>query len=262
MDLGLKGKRALVLGSTKGLGRGIVEALAEEGAIVALTGRKQADASAAASEVAAKFGATVHGLAFDSADAASAAALTGAAKNALGDVDILVLNAGGPPPGPISAVSPETWQQQFQAQFLSFVQIASAFLPGMRSRRWGRILISSSSGVVQPIPNIGISNSLRSSLLGWAKTLSTEVAADGVTVNTILPGRIQTDRVDQIDAANAERTGQTLDQIKAASLASIPAGRVGTTEEYGAVAAFILSEKAAYMTGGAIRVDGGQIRAI
>jgi 3-oxoacyl-[acyl-carrier protein] reductase len=262
MDLGLKDKRALVLGATKGLGRGIAKSLAEEGAIVALTGRKLEDATAAAGEVALKYGATVSGLAFDSADAASAEALIGAAKNTLGDVDILVLNAGGPPPGPVSAVTEATWQQQFQAQFLSFVTIANAFLPGMRERKWGRILISSSSGVVQPIPNIGISNSLRSSLLGWAKTLSLEVAPDGVTINTILPGRIQTDRIEQIDAANAQRAGQSLEEVKAASLATIPAGRNGTTEEYGAIAAFLASEKAGYVTGGTVRVDGGMIRAV
>jgi 3-oxoacyl-[acyl-carrier protein] reductase len=262
MDLGLKGKRALVLGSTKGLGRGIVDALAEEGAIVALTGRKLEDATTAAAEVAAKFGATCYGLQFDSLDAASAAAVVLAAKDALGDVDILVLNSGGPPPGNISAVGSEIWQQQFQAQFLSFVEITNALLPGMRERKWGRILASSSSGVVIPIPNIGISNSLRSSLLAWAKTLSLEVAPDGVTVNTILPGRIQTDRLDQIDAANAERSGQTLDQIRAASTAAIPVGRVGTPEDYGAMAAFLCSEKAGYVTGSTVRVDGGTIRAI
>lgn len=262
MDLGLKGKRALVLGSTKGLGRGIAEALAEEGAIVALTGRKQADATAAAAEVASKYGATVYGLQFDSADAASAAAVVPAARAVLGDVDILVLNSGGPPPGDISKVTSETWREQFQAQFLSFVEITNALLPGMRERKWGRILASSSSGVVLPIPNIGISNSLRSSLLAWAKTLSLEVAPDGVTVNTILPGRIQTDRVDQIDAANAERTGQTIEQVKAASTAAIPVGRVGTPEDYGAMAAFLCSEKAGYVTGSMVRVDGGSIRAI
>ena len=262
MDLGLKGRRALVLGATRGLGRGIAEALAAEGATLAITGRSPDDAKSVAAEIASRYSATVHGLAFDAVDAASADALVDAAKAALGDVDVLVLNGGGPPPGPVTAVTDETWQQQFQAQFLSFVTITNAFLPGMRERKWGRVLVSSSSGVVQPIPNIGISNSLRSSLLGWAKTLSTEVARDGVTVNTILPGRIQTDRVDQIDAANAERTGQTIDQIKAASIASIPAGRVGTPEEYGAVAAFVLSDKAGYVTGSTIRVDGGQIRAV
>ena len=261
MDLGLKGKRALVLGATKGLGRGIAEALAEEGATVALTGRKLADATAAAAEVAAKYGTDCYGLQFDSIDAASAAAVVPAAKAALGDVDVLVLNSGGPPPGNISAVSSETWEQQFRAQFLSFVEITNAFLPGMRERKWGRILASSSSGVIIPIPNIGISNSLRSSLLAWAKTLSLEVAPDGVTVNTILPGRIQTDRLDQIDAANAARTGQTLDQIRAASTAAIPVGRVGTPEDYGAMAAFLCSEKASYVTGGTVRVDGGTIRA-
>ena len=182
-------------------------------------------------------------------------------KQHLGDVDVLVLNSGGPPPGNISAVSSETWEQQFRAQFLSFVEITNAFLPGMRERKWGRILASSSSGVIIPIPNIGISNSLRSSLLAWAKTLSLEVAPDGVTVNTILPGRIQTDRLDQIDAANAARTGQTLDQIRAASTAAIPVGRVGTPEDYGAMAAFLCSEKASYVTGGTVRVDGGTIRA-
>jgi 3-oxoacyl-[acyl-carrier protein] reductase len=262
MDLGLKGKRALVLGATRGLGRGIAEALAEEGAVVALTGRKQADATAVAAEIASQYGATVHGLQFDAGDAASAAAVIDAARGVLGDVDVLVLNGGGPPPGPISVVTAETWQQQLQAQFLSFVQVTNAFLPGMRERHWGRILASSSSGIVQPIPNIGISNSLRSSLLGWAKTLSTEVARDGVTVNTLLPGRIQTDRVDQIDEANAARSGQTIEQVKAASIASIPAGRVGTPEEYGAAAAFLLSDKAGYITGSTVRVDGGQIRSV
>ncbi len=262
MDLGLKGKRALVLGATKGLGRGIAEALAEEGAIVALTGRKQEDATAAAAEVAGKYGATVAGLAFDSTDAASAATLVPAALAALGDVDILVLNSGGPPPGNISAVTSDTWHQQFQAQFLSFVTITNALLPGMRERKWGRILVSSSSGVIIPIPNIGISNTLRSSLLAWAKTLSLEVAPDGVTINTILPGRIQTDRLDQIDTANAQRTGQTLEQIRATSVAAIPVGRVGTPEDYGAMAAFLCSEKTSYVTGSIIRVDGGTIRAV
>jgi 3-oxoacyl-[acyl-carrier protein] reductase len=261
MDLGLNGKRALVLGATRGLGRGIAEALAAEGAILAITGRRQAEAESVATGIAAAHGVSVHGLAFDAGDPMSAAALPGAAREALGDIEILVLNGGGPPPGPVAAVTAETWQQQFQAQFLSFTGIANALLPGMRERRWGRILISSSSGVVQPIPNLGISNSLRAGLLAWAKTLSAEVAGDGVTVNTMLPGRIETDRLNQIDAANAERTGQTVAQIKAASLAGIPAGRLGTPSEYGAIAAFLLSDQAGYITGATIRVDGGMIRA-
>ena len=262
MDLGLSGKRALVLGATRGLGRGIAEALAGEGATLAITGRKQADAASVAAEIASGRDATVHGLAFDATDAASAGALVEAARSSLGDVDILVLNGGGPPPGPITGVAVETWHQQFQAQFISFATIAGAILPGMRERRWGRVLVSSSSGVVQPIPNLGISNTLRAGLLAWAKTVSAEVAPDGVTVNTLLPGRIQTDRLNQIDASNAERTGQTIEQVRAASLAAIPAGRLGTPEEYGAIAAFLVSDHAAYITGAMIRVDGGMIRSI
>jgi 3-oxoacyl-[acyl-carrier protein] reductase len=262
MDLGLTGKRALVLGATRGLGRGIAEALAAEGVTLAITGRKQADAAAVAAEIASARAATVHGLAFDASDAASAAALIDSARSALGEVDVLVLNGGGPPPGPVTDVMADTWHKQFQAQFLSFVTITGAFLPGMRERRWGRILVSSSSGVVQPIPNLGISNTLRAGLLAWAKTLSTEVAPDGVTVNTILPGRIKTARLDEIDAAIAERSGQTLEQVRAASIAGIPAGRLGTPQEYGAIAAFLLSDHAGYITGAAVRADGGAIRSI
>jgi 3-oxoacyl-[acyl-carrier protein] reductase len=262
MDLGLTGKRALVLGATRGLGRAIGEALAAEGVTLAITGRKQADATSIAAQIASAHGANVHGLAFDATDAASATALIESARSVLGDIDILVLNGGGPPPGPITSVTSDTWQQQFQAQFLGFVTITEAFLLGMRERKWGRILVSSSSGVVQPIPNLGISNTLRAGLLGWAKTLSAEVAPDGVTVNTMLPGRIETARLDQIDAATAERTGQTLEQVRAASVAAIPAGRLGTTREYGATAAFLVSDHAAYITGATIRVDGGATRSI
>ena len=124
------------------------------------------------------------------------------------------------------------------------------------------MLISSSSAVIQPIANLGISNTLRAGLLAWAKTLSNEVAADGVTVNTMLPGRIDTERLNQLDAANAERSGQPIEQVRAASLAAIPAGRLGTTAEYGAIAAFLLSDHAAYITGATVRVDGGAIRSI
>ena len=146
--------------------------------------------------------------------------------------------------------------------FLSLVDITNAFLPGMRERGWGRVLVTSSSGIVQPIPGLGISNTLRGALLGWAKTLAGEVAADGVTVNTILPGRIHTDRVDQIDAAAAERQGKTVADVVKASLATIPGGRYGTVEEYAAVAAFLVSARASYVTGSVVRVDGGVIRGV
>jgi len=262
MDLGLRSKRALVLGGTRGLGRGIAEALAAEGAVVALTGRKREDAERVAAELAVSSGGRISGLAYDARDPDSPASLIASVQAAMGDVDILLLNGGGPPPGPIVDVPGDTWRNQFQAQFLSFVEITSLIMEGMRNRKWGRILLSSSSGALQPIPNLGISNTLRSGLLGWAKTLAGEVASDGVTVNTIIPGRIQTARLDEIDADTAERSGRSLDEVKAASRATIPVARFGTVGEYSSVAVFLLSEQAGYVTGSTIRVDGGMIRAI
>lgn len=257
MDLRLKDKRALVLGSTRGIGRGIAEALAAEGAAVAVCGRDKAAAENTAREIGAQ-----RSYGVDLMEAASVAALIDAVSADWGGVDVLVNNGGGPPPGPVTNVNGDLWKKQFQAMFLSLVEITNAFLPGMRERGWGRVLINSSSGAVQPIPGLGMSNTLRGSLLGWAKTLAGEIAADGVTINTIMPGRIHTDRVNEIDAAAAERQGKTVEEVVAASLATIPAGRYGTAEEYGAVAAFLVSEQAAYITGSVTRVDGGYIRAV
>jgi 3-oxoacyl-[acyl-carrier protein] reductase len=262
VDLGLTGRRVLVLGGTRGLGRSVAETLVAEGATVALTGRKLEDAERVAAVIARDVSAKAFGLSFDATDPESTACLIESARAALGGVDALLLNGGGPPPGPVATASPETWRRQFQAQFLSFVEVASAFVGPMREQAWGRILVSSSSGAIQPIPNLGFSNSLRGGLLGWAKTLSAEVAPAGVTVNTILPGRIQTTRLDEIDADTAARLGQPVEAVKAASKVSIAAGRFGTVEEYAAVAVFLLSDKASYITGSTIRVDGGMIRSI
>lgn len=259
MDLGLRDKRALVLGSTRGIGRGIAAVLAAEGAAVAVCGRDASVAEAAAAELA---GGTAQGYAVDLLDAGSVAALIEAATADFGGMDIVVNNGGGPPPGGVVGVVDEVWSAQFQAMFLSQVEITAAFLPGMRERKWGRILVTSSSGVVQPIPGLGISNTLRGALLGWAKTLASEVAADGVTVNTIVPGRIHTDRVDQIDQAAAKRLGKTVPEVVVASRASIPVGRYGTVAEYADMAVFLLSDRAGYVTGSVVRVDGGFIRGV
>jgi 3-oxoacyl-[acyl-carrier protein] reductase len=144
--------------------------------------------------------------------------------------------------------------------FLGHCQITAHFLPGMRTRGWGRILVCSSSGAVQPIPALAISNTYRAGLIAWAKTLSSEVAADGVTVNTILPGRIKTERLDEIDLAAAKRAGKPVDEVIAASVTTIPTGRYGTIEEFAAMAVFLLSARASYVTGTVLRVDGGFIR--
>lgn len=258
MDFGLKNRRALVMGSTRGIGNAVATGLVAEGAAVAVCGRNLADSEAAANDM----GDNARAYALDLSDDTSVTALISALENDLGGLDIIVCNGGGPPPGNIADVAPETWLTQFQTMFVNQIRIVNGFLPGMRQRSWGRILVLSSSAVVQPIQNLGLSNTIRAGQRGWAKTLSNEVALDGVTVNTILPGRIQTDRVDQINAASAERQGKTVDEIARASRAEIPMGRYGTVEEFADVAVFMLSDRASYMTGAITCVDGGAIRSV
>ena len=257
MDLGLKDKRALVMGSTRGMGKGIAERLAQEGATVAVCGRNLADAETVAVDIA---GARAYSL--DLSDAGSVDALIQSLEADFGGLDIVVCNGGGPPPGNISDVAPEVWTAQFQPMFVNQLKIVNAFLPGMKERRWGRVLVISSSGIVQPIPNLGISNTIRASLVGWAKTLSSEVAAEGVTVNTIAPGRIHTDRVNQIDAAAAKKQNKPVEEIVRASHATIPAGRYGTVAEFADTAVYLLSDNASYITGSVVKVDGGMIRGV
>lgn len=258
MELGLQNKRALVMGSTRGMGHAIAAGLAAEGAVVAVCGRDPADARAAANELG--HGTRPYGL--DLSDDASAVALIAALDGDLGGLDMIVCNGGGPPPGNIADVAPDIWMTQFQTMFVNQVRIVNAFLPGMRDRGWGRILVLSSSAVVQPIQNLGVSNTIRAAQRGWAKTLSNEVGVDGVTVNTLLPGRIHTSRVDQLDIAAAERQGKTVAEIVQASYAAIPMGRYGTVEEYADMAVFMLSDRAGYMTGTSTRLDGGMIRSV
>lgn len=257
MDLGLNGKRALVMGSTRGMGRGIAEGLAREGAKVAICGRKLEDASGIAANIP-----DARAYSLDLADPQSVETLIESIESDFGGLDIVVCNGGGPPPGNIADVAPDVWAAQFQPMFVNQLKIVNAVLPGMRTRGWGRILVISSSGIVQPIPNLGISNAIRASLVGWAKTLSSEVAADGVTVNTIAPGRIHTDRVDQIDANAAKIQGKPVEEIVRASHATIPAGRYGTVDEFADTAVFLLSDNASYITGSVVKVDGGMIRGV
>ncbi|MEM7464684.1 MAG: SDR family oxidoreductase, partial [Pseudomonadota bacterium] len=176
--------------------------------------------------------------------------------------DMLVANAGGPPPSVSTGVDLEVWQRSAQMLLFSIIKIAEAVVEPMRSRGWGRILAIGSSGVIQPIPNLAVSNTIRGAVAGFCKTLAAEVASDGITVNMILPGKIDTARVGQLDTARAEREGKTLEQVRSEIAASLPIKRYGKPEEFGAVATFLLSDPAGYVTGQMTRVDGGMIRSI
>ena len=263
MDLGLRGKTALVFGGSKGLGRGTADALAAEGVNLALVARDQGGLDRAADEISRSHGVTVHGFSADLADHEATLAAVAAAESALGGrIDILLNNTGGPPPGGVTDIDPALWQAQFHAMILSIFRITDRVLPTMRRAGWGRILTVASTAVVEPNPALGISNTLRSALIGWSKTLASEVGADGVTANVLLPGKIATDRTVSMDQWTADKQGVTLEQVRADKVRAVPVRRYGTPAEFGAVAAFLASEQAAYVTGSVVRVDGGVVRSV
>jgi 3-oxoacyl-[acyl-carrier protein] reductase len=261
MDFGLRGKTALVLAGGGGLGRAIAKSLAGEGANVAVAGRG-ADSIAGTQAALAEIGGKSMGLVWDLADLAQIDGNVAKIEKELGPVDILVNNTGGPPPTTANGQDPALWSKQFQAMVLSVIAITDRVLPNMRARHWGRIITSTSSGVAAPIPNLAISNALRLSLVGWSKTLAGEVVKDGITANVVVPGRIATDRIKFLDEAKAKREGRSVEAVMAENAASIPIGRLGKPEEYGAMVAFLASEAAAYITGTIVRVDGGMIPSI
>jgi 3-oxoacyl-[acyl-carrier protein] reductase len=260
MNLGIAGRRALVLGGNRGIGFGIAKALAAEGADVAIAARDRDRLAAAAAELQAMCSVKVETAAVDLTQTAGLPAFARRIADAFGPIDILVNNTGGPPYGGAAGWPIAEWRDNFQEMVLSVISITDALLPTMRARRWGRILTVVSSGVLQPIPILGLSNSLRAAIVGWSKTLATEVARDGVTVNVLVPGRIDTERVRITDEHVAEREGIAPAEAARRSAATIPMGRYGTVEEFAAVAAFVASERASYMTGWMVRIDGGIVR--
>lgn len=263
MDLRLTGKRALICGGSSGLGRAVAAALVAEGVDVALLSRSADRLQAVADALnGAGPGRAVIAPA-DLADHETLLKAVDQAEQALGGpVEILLNNTGGPPPSGVAGLDPDLWRSQFEAMVLSIFRLTDRVLPGMRAAQWGRILNVASVSAVEPNGALGVSNTLRASVAAWAKTLASEVAADGITVNTLLPGRIDTPRIQRLDQAAADRTGSSPEQARADSVKSIPVGRVGTPEEFGAVAAFLASPLAAYVTGSMIRVDGGSVRAV
>ena len=262
MDFGISGKKAVVLASSRGLGAGIAEALAKEGAHVLLCGRTEDRLQANCKSINETTIGTADYVIADLGSADFVDTILKAIGEKLGHVDILVNNSGGPTPGTVSDMSPEKLTSFFQSMVLSVITLTNAVIPQMKENGWGRIVTVASGGVVEPIPNLALSNTLRSSLVGWNKTLSSEVAGSGITANMLLPGRIHTDRIEELDHANAERSGQSVQEVRKASLATIPAGRLGRVDEFASVAAFLCSRQASYVTGSMIRCDGGATHTI
>lgn len=261
MNLGLESKCALVMGGGSGLGAAVARALAAEGAHVAVAGRTPEPLEATV-ETIARDGGRAEAFALDLSDLESFPGMLGRVREAFGEVTILFNNSGGPPPAAAAAVDADLWSQQFRAMVLGVIHLTDLVIPDMQARGWGRIITNTSSGIVAPIPNLAISNSLRASLLGWSKTLAAEVGRDGITVNVVLPGRVATRRVRALDEFRAKREGISVEEAERASAATIPVGRYGRPEEYGAAVAFLASEAASYITGSTLRVDGGLIPAI
>ncbi len=261
MDLGLKGKTALVLGGSKGLGRGVAVALAGEGVAVAILSRGQEAIDKTVADITARGGRAI-GVVADLADWPAVERAANSARDQLGPIDILLNNSGGPPPSRVIGVAPEVWEQQFRAMVLVFFRLTELVLPDMRKRKWGRIINIASESVIQPIPQIAISNTLRSAVIGWAKTLAGEVAGEGITVNTMLPGVFETARVLQVQRATSAQQGITMEEFAKRATRTIPVGRMGQPSEFGAMAAFLASQHAGYITGSMIRLDGGSIRSV
>ena len=262
MDLGLKNKVALVAAGSRGLGRAVAEELAAEGASLVLCARDVNTLTETAAAIADASGAHVLAVPADVTNADSIKQLVEAGIDRFGRIDILVTNAGGPPAGTFDQLTREQWNESLRLTLLSAIELARQVLPGMKQRRWGRILNITSISVKQPVENLMLSNSLRAGLTGFARTLANEVAAEGITVNNILPGYTRTERLQDLALMMAENQGISADEFRGKWEKEIPMGRLGEPREFAALAAFLVSERASYITGTSIQVDGGWIRSL
>jgi 3-oxoacyl-[acyl-carrier protein] reductase len=262
MDLGLAGKVALVAAASKGLGRAVARELAAEGAHVVMCARGKDALDAARADIARETRAEVHAVAADVSTLEGIEAVTRAAMDAYGRVDVLVNNAGGPPSGPFEKHPWDEWDKAVNLTLRSAVELTRRVLPGMRERKWGRIVNITSIAVKQPVDGLMLSNSVRAAVTGWARTLANEVATDGITVNNVLPGYTKTDRVTQLNEARAASEKVDVAEIQRRIDAQIPMRRMGDPREFAAMVAFLASERASYITAQSIPVDGGWVRAL
>lgn len=262
MDFGIRGKVALVAASSRGLGRASAEALAAEGADLVLCARGEAALRSTAADIRRTAGVRVVDVVSDVATQAGIAAVLSAAEREFGRVDILVTNGGGPPAGRFETHTADAWDEAVRGTLSSVVELVRGVLPGMRDRRWGRIVNITSIAVKQPVDNLILSNSVRAAVTGFARTLANEVAPHGITVNNVMPGFTRTARVEELATRTATIDGTTPDATYAVWERQIPMGRLGVPEELGAMVCFLCSAHASYTTGASIPVDGGWIRSL
>jgi 3-oxoacyl-[acyl-carrier protein] reductase len=262
MDLGLKGKTALVVAASKGMGKACALGLAAEGCRVAMCARGVVALEEAVADVQKTTGVEALGIPADVSREDDIRRVVARTVEAFGGVDVLVANVGGPPPGPFTQVTDDQWKAAFEQVHLSTVRFVREVLPHMTRTRWGRILAIQSSSVKQPVEGLVLSNGIRPAIAGLFKTLAGDLAKNGITVNLVLPGRIMTDRFVHHQTDLAGRAGRTLDEQIKLSAADIPAARIGTPEEFASMVVFLASERASYVTGAVIQVDGGLIRSV
>ncbi|HEY2905635.1 MAG TPA: SDR family oxidoreductase [Vicinamibacterales bacterium] len=262
MDLGLKNKVAMVGGASKGLGYAVARALAAEGALVSIASRDKSAIEKAAATIKGESGSDVLAVPAELSSADAIAHWHKATTDRFGGVDLLFANTGGPPAGPVLSFDDDAWRKNFELLVMSVIRLVRLVVPSMQSRGAGAILVGTSSSVKEPIANLALSNVLRASVASLAKTLSLELAPSRIRVNNLIPGRIATDRLHQLDDGNAKRAGISVDEQQKRAMATIPLGRYGGPDEFGRMAAFLLSDAAAYITGASVQVDGGLIKGV
>lgn len=262
MDLGLLGKVALVAASSRGLGRAVAEELGAEGADLVLCARGEQELVETARAITRACGVRAHPVPTDLSDPEAIDSLVGAALSEFGHVDILVNNAGGPPAGPFESHTREDWRQAIRLNLESALELTRQLLPGMKERGWGRIINITSIAVKEPVDQLILSNSVRAAVTGFARTLANEVAAYGITVNNALPGYTRTQRLEELAETVARGQGIEAREVEAGWESAIPMGRLGEPPEFAALVAFLASERASYMTGVSVAVDGGRVRSL